>query len=105
MKFPPGKRLWLQIVAVDSVESQHHSAERVDREEIQNSEDKTNKIIIMTKRRKGSRSGFDYATYSENRGFHRGAAAAPYYGAYTMTPYYPPTTPYHPIYNGYLNSG
>ena len=47
----------------------------------------------MTKRRKGSRSGFDYATYSENRGFHRGAAAAPYYGAYTMTPYYPPTTP------------
>merc|ERR1712079_77631 len=22
-----------------------------------------------------------------------------------MTPYYPPTTPYHPIYNGYLNSG
>ena len=68
----------------------------------------------MTKtRRKGSRSGFDYATYSENRGFHRGAAAAPHYaasaaphyGAYTMTPYYPPTTPYHPIYNGYLNSG
>ena len=59
----------------------------------------------MTKRRKGSCSGFDYATYSENRGFHRGAAAAPYYGAYTMTPYYPPTTPYHPIYNGYLNSG
>ena len=65
----------------------------------------------MTKRRKGSRSGFDYATYAENRGFHRGAAPAPaaaaaYYGAYTMTPYYPATaSPYHPIYNGYLNSG
>ena len=76
--------------------------------------------------RKGSRSGFDYATYSEARGFHRGAAplappgaphshagapaahAAPgyYHGAYTMQPYYPPSTPaYHPVYNGYLNSG
>ena len=29
LKFPPGKRLRLQIVAVDSVESQHHSAEPV----------------------------------------------------------------------------
>ena len=45
----------------------------------------------MPKRRKGSRSGFDYATYADSRGFHRGAApgatgAAPgyYAGAYTM---------------------
>ena len=68
----------------------------------------------MTKRRKTSSShgGFDYATYSEARGFHRGAnpnaaAGAAYYGAFTMQPYYPPTAPaaYHPVYNGYLNSG
>jgi len=74
----------------------------------------------MPKKRNGSRSGFDYATYSEARGFHRGApplappgappppAHAPgyYHGAYTMQPYYPPSTPaYHPVYNGYLNSG
>ena len=65
----------------------------------------------MPKRRKGSRSGFDYATYADSRGFHRGAApgatgAAPgyYAGAYTMQPYYPGAT-YHPVYNGYLNSG
>ena len=67
----------------------------------------------MTKRRKASRGGFDYATYSEARGFHRGGAStsaasaagtAGYYGAYTMQPYYPPTA-YHPVYNGYLNSG
>ena len=65
----------------------------------------------MTKRRKSSsRGGFDYATYSEARGFHRGgatsaaSASAGYYGAYTMQPYYPPTA-YHPVYNGYLNSG
>ena len=76
--------------------------------------------VTMPKKRNGSRSGFDYATYSEARGFHRGApplappgappppAHAPgyYHGAYTMQPYYPPSTPaYHPVYNGYLNSG
>ena len=64
----------------------------------------------MTKRRKASssRGGFDYATYSEARGFHRGAnpnAGAAYYGAYTMQPYTPAAAAYHPVYNGYLNSG
>lgn len=67
-------------------------------------------IFKMPKRRKGSRSGFDYATYADARGFHRGAAtpgggAGSYYGgAYTMHPYYPGAA-YHPVYNGYLNSG
>lgn len=52
--------------------------------------------------RKGSRNGFDYATYADPRGFHRG-----YYGQYQMQPYYAgaPTNPYHPQYNGYVNNG
>lgn len=86
----------------------------------------------MPKNRKGSRSGFDYATYDAHaRGFHRGAApplgapagahsgahsgtisgvpqaqAAPgyYHGAYTMQPYYPPSAPaYHPAYQQTYN--
>ena len=87
----------------------------------------------MPKNRKGSRSGFDYATYdAQARGFHRGAAplgaaplgaptgaahsgtisgvpqaqAAPgyYHGAYTMQPYYPPSAPaYHPAYQQTYN--